>query len=313
MPRQEDIRNTIWQDIDAEELSNDAILLFIWSWTNERCGMSGLYRCPKPLLCEGRLAGEALDAALQQCEEAGRLRYEKGVLWQVTRVKRLPWRTKQTATAIAAELAEIDQGNPIYGEFVARYNGMPWSKDGEGRLILTQGSADPQPTLDPDSTEDQATLGKSGVEPSSQGSAEGHPRVQGKGNGNGNGSGKGRSTQGSTALVGLAADAPPAIRDAAPHVVEALGRISEIRGFPFADEKRVVGAMCTYPDADHVAVASDMEDWLCNSDHGKRREIKDLVQTYRGQLQRKQSESNGGAPASAEDFAEYDQAVVPSG
>jgi hypothetical protein len=116
-------------------------------------------------------------------------------------------------------------------------------------------------------------------------------------------------------VVDVVAAAPEQIREATPHVFEALGRISEIRGFPFADEARVCAAMCAYPTADHVAVASDMEDWLCNSDHGKRQAVKDLVQTYRNQLQRKTGSPAGanGASAEAGRHAEYDQVVVQSG
>jgi hypothetical protein len=311
MPRQEDIRNTIWQDIDVDELSNEAMLLFLWSWTNERCGMSGLYRCPRPLLCEGRLAGEVLDVALKECEDARRLRYEKGVLWSVTRVKRLPWKTSQTAKAIADELAEIDSDNPIYSEFVQRYDGLPWGKKGEARLSLTQGSPDPQPSLNRGSAEPRPSLENPDVEPSDRPSPDPHPRVTGKGNGNGSGKGKGKgkSSQGSTASVSAVADAPESLDD----VFEILGRISEIRGVAFASLERVAAAIASYPDADHVAVASDMEDWLCNSEHGKRTQIRDVVQTYRNQLQRKATGSPAGEAAAGESFAEYDEAVVHSG
>jgi hypothetical protein len=157
VPRQEDIRNTIWQELD--DLSNDAMLLYIWSWTNEKTSTSGFYPCPRRFLGEARFDDDALSAALEECERAGKLRYEDGILWSVTRVKRLPWKTSQAAKAIAKDLDELDDSNPIKAEFIARYDGFPWGKDGEGQLTLSQGS----------------DKGRPGV---SQGSARPRPRAK---------------------------------------------------------------------------------------------------------------------------------------
>lgn len=69
--------------------------------------------------------------------------------------------------------------------------------------------------------------------------------------------------------------------------------------------------MVAYPAADHVAVASDMEDWLCNSDHGKHQRVKDLVQTFRNQLDRKQP-ANGKPAEPKADLSAYDGVMEPA-
>jgi hypothetical protein len=308
MPRPEDIRNTIWLDLDG--LSNDAIYLYIWSWTNERCGMSGIYSCPRRYLFEGRLDAEVLTAALEECETAGKLRYEDGVLWSVTRVKRLPWKTTQTAKAIVTELGELDRDNPIHAEFVEKYDGYPWGKEGKGPpLTLTQGSSDPHPRVKQGSVEDQATLDQDGsVEPSRRASSDPQPRVTGTGKGYGTGTGKGSGSGGSAASVDVVDGAPESLGP----VAEILGRISETRGVPFAPLERIAAAIATYPDADHVAVASDFEDWLCNGS-GRTREVKDLIQEFRGQLDRKQRPALAAVGAEAsKDLSAYDQVMEPA-
>jgi hypothetical protein len=305
VPRQEDIRNTIWDDLD--ELSNDALLLYIWSWTNLKCGPSGVYPCPRRKILDGRLGdGEQLDGALKELRDADKVWYEGGFVWSVTRTKRLGWKNPQAEIGINKELAELDPDNPILAAYVDRYEGFPWGKGGEGRLSLSQGIG-----KGPSTHESNGSVG-----PVTHPIAKGRPTDAGKGNGKGKGRGKEGSTQSSTAHVGLAAGGAPAIREALPDVVAALGRISETRGFPFADESRVLAAMCAYPDADHVARASDMEDWLCGSDHGKRQTIKDLVQAYRNQLKSKQpaaANGKGQAAAALEDDEDYDEAVIQSG
>jgi hypothetical protein len=290
VPRSEDIRNTIWLDLD--EFSNDAFLLYIWSWTNERCGAAGFYSCPRRLLLEGRLVEEALDAALAELEEAGKLVYADGVLWSVTRVQRLGWKNPQAEKAINSELAELDSKNPIREAFIARYQGFPWGKENMGQLTLGDGSGMGHGTHTDGPDDPQPTHRKNGsVEPSADGSGMGQLTHAGKGNGEGKGNGRGKGRgQGSAARVNPLGEVPASVRDALPDVTEILGRISETRGLPFDDAPRIAAAMATYPDADHVAVASDFEDYLCNGS-GKSRDVKDLIQMFRGQLDRKRPSS----------------------
>jgi hypothetical protein len=42
--RREDFDNSLWSDPDFLVLSSDARLVYIWTWTNPRCGMAGIYK-----------------------------------------------------------------------------------------------------------------------------------------------------------------------------------------------------------------------------------------------------------------------------
>jgi hypothetical protein len=44
MARREDFDNSLWSDPDFLALTPQARLLYIWSWTNPRCGMAGIYK-----------------------------------------------------------------------------------------------------------------------------------------------------------------------------------------------------------------------------------------------------------------------------
>jgi hypothetical protein len=292
VPRSEDIRNTIWSDLDEVLESNDAMLLYIWSWTNERCGAAGIYTCPRRLLLEGRLTKELLAAALDECEAAGKIRYVDGVVWSVTRVKRLGWKTPNAAKAIAKELGELDPANPIHTEFLDRYDGHPWGKDGEGRLRLMDGSANGPGTDGQGSDNPSGTHEKDGVEPKTPPGGNPSPWVTGKGNGDGKGEGTG---SGEVVAVGSQAtvDLPETVGPQLGEVEQILGRISESRGLPFAERHRVAAAIATYPDADAVAIARDFEDWLC-SGKGRAQSVPDLIQAFRSQLDRKRPKRAGG-------------------
>ena len=301
MPRSEDIMNSIWAELD--DLPNDALMLYVWSWTNERCGMAGIYRCPKRQLLEGRLDSAPLDAALDVLSREELLFYTEGVLWCVARLRRLRTKTPQIARSVANDLAEVPEGNPLRDSFLQMYGGVPWLRGalsdlqtGEGPERVPRGSREGQENPK--------------AKPNVRGSGDPPERVLGLGLGLGHGNG-----QGTTARVGLVDSAPEPIRNALPGVLEILGRISEVRGVPFEDAHRVCAAMLTYPDADHVAAASDMEDWLCNGRRGKTYEITDLIQTFRKQLERKQAvpiaPSRRGKQA-AKDRSSYDAVVEPA-
>ena len=160
--------NTFWDDVD--DLSDDAVLLYIWSWTNQKCGMAGLYKIPKRKLLEGRLSGERLDRALTELEEAGMLRYVDGVLWNCARVKRLSMVSDNIAKSIARDVAEVGD-NRLASEFIERYGSHPKL---DPHLSLIRPSAEPR---------------LRSVEPKLGGSREGRPTLPGQGQGQGQGKG----------------------------------------------------------------------------------------------------------------------------
>jgi hypothetical protein len=126
--RHEWIVNTIWDDLD--HLSDDAFMLYMWSFTNTKCGMAGIYPVTRRKLIEGRFETERLTAALAELEDDGKLYYVDGVLWNKARVSHLSGYQKSTlsefmARSIAKDLKQIDPANPLLLKFLDRYSGHP--------------------------------------------------------------------------------------------------------------------------------------------------------------------------------------------
>lgn len=119
--RREDISNAIWDDEDFDALSNDAALLYLWSFTNPRCGMAGVYRVTRRHLCEGRLKGRKLDGALAELRESRHLFFIDGVLWVRTRVKHLRTKGEPMKKSILNDLKSLPADHPIVEGFVSEY------------------------------------------------------------------------------------------------------------------------------------------------------------------------------------------------
>lgn len=171
MARREDIVNTFWDEVD--HLSDDGTMLYLWSWTNTKCGMAGIYRIARRKLIEGRFSEDRLSAALAELEEDGKLFYEDGVLWCAARVKRLSSIHETIAKSIAKDLGEIDPSHPLFRRFVERYGGHPNLKP-----LLTLPRSSSEGPEDPD------------TEPDTGPSLEGQATVLGRGRGSGQGSGE---------------------------------------------------------------------------------------------------------------------------
>lgn len=143
MPRNEDFSNALWADLD--DLSNDAVLLYVWSWTNPRCGMAGIYTCPRRLLLDGRLDDQALSDALSALDGADKMRFQSAVVYVPARIKRLRMLTEQIATSIDKDLDSVGRDHPLAVALVDRYHGYSkQTKNGEVRLNLKRTSGEPQ-------------------------------------------------------------------------------------------------------------------------------------------------------------------------
>lgn len=142
--------NTIWDDLD--HLSNDAFMLYVWSWTNLKCGMAGIYPIPRRRLLEGRLEGAQLDAALAELEADDKLYYLDGVLWNKARVSHLSGFAKGKLSgvitkAIEKDLRALDESHPLVVRFLGRYGGHPslegletvWRPSQEGQQLGSTG------------------------------------------------------------------------------------------------------------------------------------------------------------------------------
>jgi hypothetical protein len=129
MSRREDIDNAIWSDPDFEALSANATLLYLWSFTNLRCGMAGLYKTSMRTMTESKVPLQDLPDTLAELEATSFAFYEDSVLWVRTRVKHLRSRSPQMARAVANDVLKITSAHPLRARFLEEYGSDPWLRD----------------------------------------------------------------------------------------------------------------------------------------------------------------------------------------
>lgn len=183
MSRKEDIDNGIWSDPEFLSLTSPAKLTYIWTWTNPRCPMAGLYKmAPALAQLETGYDQSAFSAALDELAQARFAFFQDGVLFVRTRVKHMRQRTEQIAKAIRSDVAKIHPDHPLRAAWIDENARLPW-------LVKFLGKAweiDGQPTLSGGSLDGQAV---SSLEGSGGSSVEAHLSLKGNGNGKGNGKG----------------------------------------------------------------------------------------------------------------------------
>lgn len=198
MSRHEDIDNAIWSDPDFLELSAHGKLVYIWSWTNPRCGMAGVYKVSlRQAALEVSLTVEEVEDALRELEAARFVIHADGVLFVRSRVRHLRQKTSQIATSIARDVAKLPDEHPVTRAWFEHYGAHAWLR----RALSTVGH--------------ETVAGQSGeghqithLEPENRGSTEGRSTLHG--NGNGNGHGKGPQGRG----VGRGSKKPAAVLEA---------------------------------------------------------------------------------------------------
>jgi hypothetical protein len=185
--RREDIDNAIWSDPDFEALSLEATVLYLWSFTNPRCGMAGIYKVSRRGMTESKVPAERLDAALAELAEAGFLFYEDGVLFVRSRAKHLRQKTVQIAKSIRSDVAKLPVGHPLRVMFLEVYQGSSWLRDylsTDALLTVTEGSAEGQAVQPPRAI--SSTLNRRSVDRLGKGQRQGKgqgPSREGSGEG----------------------------------------------------------------------------------------------------------------------------------
>jgi len=125
--RREDIDNAVWDDEDFAALTAPAKLVYLWSFTNPRCGMAGLYKVgPRAISADTNLSDHDVRDALAELAASRFLFHENGVLWVRARVKRLRSRGPGIAKAIAADVDAISPDHPLRVRFLAEYGDCSW-------------------------------------------------------------------------------------------------------------------------------------------------------------------------------------------
>jgi hypothetical protein len=297
--RREDIDNSIWSDPDFNTLTPNAKLVYVWAFTNPRCGMAGLYKViPGAIALETGLDADAITAALRELAETRFVQYERGVLWVRSRVKHLRTKTPQIAKAIARDVEHIGN-DPLQAAFLAEYRSLGWLAD--PLQTLTRGSGDRHEISD--------TYGENG---------DPHPTVtRGSGDPLGNGQGRASSKEDASSRArepGVAAhldearerlaaeadtlpdDLPEQLHQAARDVQQRLLRLHQRKPKSLRPPLVAVGrVMASLADRPHVDVADDVEHYWSYGP-GQNKPVRDIVATYRNRLKTAPVVNN--APAS---------------
>src|SRR5689334_11209380 len=103
MARGEFVENTFWDEM--AEFSRDATYLYIWARTNAKCNMAGLYFASERALMESKVTRRGLEKALGELQEAGKVYYDKPLIWVVKRVAHLHTRAPGVAKAISKDVS----------------------------------------------------------------------------------------------------------------------------------------------------------------------------------------------------------------
>ncbi|HEY6731938.1 MAG TPA: hypothetical protein VI039_13060 [Solirubrobacterales bacterium] len=272
MARHEDVVNTIWDDLD--HLSNNAFMLYVWSFTNTKCGMAGLYPVTRRTLLEGRLSGDDLDAALAELDADDKLFYVDGVLWNKARVSHLAGFKKGKlsdfiARAIIKDLKAVSSSNPLVARFIERYSGHP-SLEGLRTVLGPSGEG-----LD-------SVL--------QSGAAEGLQTLQGQRQGQGQGEPSEYSP-----------------------VLAKLDQVAFARGAKGPKVDAAIGACEQFSHLDLSAEAERFAHYWIDGP-GEKRGLADVSWAWRGWLERvRPGESkSGGSASSSDDFSDYDAVMEPA-
>lgn len=119
--RREDIINSFWDDEDVDQLGNNAVLLYLWSFTNPRCGLAGVYPCKRRAICDGRLPNGRLDKALSELASGRFLYYIEGWIWVRARVKNLSGINPNMARSIVKDVEALPDRHEFVGAFWSEY------------------------------------------------------------------------------------------------------------------------------------------------------------------------------------------------
>jgi hypothetical protein len=189
--RHEDFENALWSDPDFLALTPEARMTYIWSWTNPRCGMAGLYKVAlSQAALETGYTTTQIEQALAELAASDFAFYEHNVLFVRTRARRLRTKSEQIAKSIRSDLQKVADDHPLKRKFLGLYAAMPWLRPwiGEGRAGVDADSGEVHggpPTKPP-----RASLSRSST--GSRSTPHGNGKGTGKGNGpQGRGAGRG--------------------------------------------------------------------------------------------------------------------------
>lgn len=299
-----DIQRAIWEDEDFADLSVDARLLYIWSFSNERCNVAGLYKVrTKAMEVDTGLTEARTAAALAELERARFVTYVDGVLFVRSYVKHTRMRSPNMAIGIAKAVKAISPDHPQRRAFLEKYTvpGYEWldpvpekrdvgvltevvnntvhPDEGEGlgnpsegaSEDLSRGSEGASQTA---STSDSPVSKGRGLEAPSEG-FQSRSRSLSRS--------KSNSSKERNDMEGLPDDFPVELLPVLDDVMARLLKIARERGCMEPPRAGVADTIAKYPKRLHVEVADNLGYWALHG-KGKNRKILDIAARYRDWL-----------------------------
>lgn len=253
MARNEDVSTAIWEDEDFDALSDDAAFIYVWSFTNERCNMAGIYQVKSRHIIEGRMSQERRKVALEELAAARFVYYSDGWLWVRSRVKHMRTRGEKMAASVIKSVEKVPAHHPLRAAFLAEYLEGSWVS-----FWLAQQDLDTPSVGHRNPIEGLQGLGK--------------------------GKGKGKVvTKDDELPAGFPADLTVAVDSTRP----VLQSIADARSAKPVTRLALAKVIEQYPRHAHLKVARALDHWLLHGD-GERKPCKDVVARYRNFLDREE-------------------------
>lgn len=293
MARTEDFNVGLWSDPEFEPLSQDAALLYIWSWTNAHTSWSGLYTVGRATIClQAKVPDERLDAALAELAGVGWLQYIDGVMWVRGRVKNIRSKSRRMATSVVRDLARVPEEHPLRRQWMDRYGREKWLQDAFARVFENSSDTSAEVHVIPRPTGESVDLSSTSSEP-----PQGFHRT-----GTGTGVCLENSSSARAGVVdqhSLPDDFPADLAETAETVRRILGAIHDSicrDGSPPPTLHRIGLVMKQFPAVDHEAISRRLELWALRPETRRRGRAIDLVSAFWTACERPRA---GGATAPA--------------
>lgn len=122
MSKYEYVETAIWSDPTFEELGPHSKLVYLWSFTNPRCNLPGIYKTSvRQVTQETGVPTKRVEVALEELEGTHLLFFDGEWLFVRARVKYLHNPSPNTAKGIAKDIRKLDPCHPFTQAFLFLY------------------------------------------------------------------------------------------------------------------------------------------------------------------------------------------------
>lgn len=272
MSRREDIDNAIWSDPDFLGLSVNAKLLYVWSFTNPRCGMSGLYKVTREAAAmETGLTPARLADALGELAEGRFVFYDGRWMWVRSRIKHLRSKSPNIAKSIRSDLEAAGE-HEYARELAEKYRTLEWvGAVCEGFIGTLRNPSNP-------SNRSEGFQGKGRAGQLLEGPSSASPSTHTAGVRDIAKSEKPKPS--APDPNELPADLPPRLAPVVDAIVPRLARIAALKAATPPTRARVGRIVADFPDRDHRSLAPEFEDYWTHGAGGSK-PMRDIAATYR--------------------------------